>query len=237
MITDTQIITRSLPEFGRLKKEIGLRYYIEGKTLFFACKRGFDVVVSIVVILAVLSWLTPLLAIFIKLSSRGPVFFRQRRVGRFGKSFTCIKFRTMIVNSEADRRQATENDTRITRIGNFLRRSNIDELPQFFNVLAGDMSIVGPRPHMHADCHYFSTLIPQYKFRTLVKPGITGLSQVKGYHGRVISMECIFHRYHWDVYYVRHAGFARDARIVATTLIQRLVYLFTSLHVLRAKQP
>jgi putative colanic acid biosysnthesis UDP-glucose lipid carrier transferase len=227
MITDTQFIARPMPEIAPVRTEINLRQYIKGKRLYFACKRAFDISVSALVILFILSWLTPVLAVLIKISSPGPVFFLQKRVGRFGRSFTCIKFRTMIVNPEADRRQATENDGRITGIGKFLRKSNIDELPQFFNVLLGHMSIVGPRPHMHADCYYFSTLIPRYKFRTLVKPGITGLSQIKGYHGQVISTECIFHRYQYDAYYIRHAGFWYDVRIVFVTAAQRIAFLFS----------
>jgi putative colanic acid biosysnthesis UDP-glucose lipid carrier transferase len=225
MITDTQFVARSIPEIARTRKEISLRHYVEGKRIYFASKRVFDIVLSTLVILLVLSWLTPLLAILIKLSSRGPVFFFQKRVGRFGRSFTCIKFRTMIVNSEADRCSASENDWRITRIGKFLRQSNMDELPQFFNVLLGNMSIVGPRPHMYADCREFSTVVPRYKLRSLVKPGITGLSQVKGYHGQVISMECIYQRYIWDVFYVRNAGLWLDMRIVAITALQRIIFL------------
>jgi putative colanic acid biosysnthesis UDP-glucose lipid carrier transferase len=237
MITDTHFIVKESPEVRKSGNNLAdfptsglsdsLRQYIEGKKLYFACKRAFDISVSALVILVILSWLTPVLAILIKMSTPGPVFFLQKRVGRFGRSFTCIKFRTMIINSEADRRQATENDGRITGIGKFLRKSNIDELPQFFNVLMGQMSIVGPRPHMHADCYYFSTMIPRYKFRTLVKPGITGLSQIKGYHGQVISKECIFHRYQYDAYYVRHAGFWYDVRIVFTTAAQRIAWLFS----------
>jgi len=128
----------------------------------------------------------------------------------------------MILNAEADSCQAGENDDRITGIGKLLRTSNIDELPQFINVLLGHMSIVGPRPHMYADCRRFSAVVQGYKFRSLVKPGITGLSQVKGYHGRVVSTECIFKRYQWDVYYVRNASFWYDIRIIATTLLRRL---------------
>lgn len=227
MITDTQIVLRPKPEIAPSRTAIGLRHYVERKKLYFAAKRAFDLVISALVILLILSWLTPLLSILIKLSSPGPIFFVQKRVGRFGRSFTCIKFRTMIVNSEADKRQATTNDGRITRTGKFLRRSNIDELPQFFNVFAGDMSIVGPRPHMHADCRYFSSIIPQYKFRSLVKPGITGLSQVKGFHGQVISIGCILDRYKWDAYYVRHVGFWYDVRIVFKTALQRFAWLFS----------
>lgn len=229
MISDTQFIPRSRPEVTRLRTEISLRYYIQGKQFYFGCKRLTDIIVSLSVILFILSWLTPLLAILIKASSKGPVFFLQKRVGQFSKSFTCIKLRTMIVNSEADYLQASEHDARITRIGKFLRNSNIDELPQFFNVLMGDMSIVGPRPHMHADCLYFSSIIPGYKFRTLVKPGITGLSQVKGYHGQVTSPECIHRRYQWDVFYIRNAGFGYDMQIMATTAAQRIAYLFSGI--------
>jgi putative colanic acid biosynthesis UDP-glucose lipid carrier transferase len=235
MITDTQFVAQSFPALSRTRKEISPRHYVEGKPVYFACKRVFDIVISALVILLLLSWLIPLLAVLIKSSSGGPVFFLQKRVGRFGRSFTCIKFRTMIVNSEADRRQASENDGRITRIGNFLRKSNIDELPQFFNVLMGDMSIVGPRPHMHADCRRFSTIVPRYKFRSLVKPGITGISQIKGYHGQVVSTECIFQRYQWDVFYVRNAGFWWDMKIVGTTAVQRVAFMISSLFVSRAE--
>ncbi len=226
MITDSQFVTRSVQESFRSRKEISIRQFIEGKRLFFAGKRVMDIVISAMVVLLLLSWLTPLLGMLIKLSSRGPVFFMQKRVGRFGRTFTCIKFRTMIVNDDADSRQATADDRRITRVGRFLRNSNIDELPQFFNVLLGDMSIVGPRPHMHADCRSFSTIIPRYKIRTLVKPGITGLSQVKGFHGQVISYECIFNRYQWDVFYVRNASYKYDCWIMASTAWQRAAFLF-----------
>lgn len=224
MITDTQLIARSITE-PRTRKEISCRHYVEGKRFYFVTKRFFDLVISTLVILVFLSWLTPLLAILIKISSPGPVFFLQKRVGRFGRSFTCFKFRTMIVNSEADQCAAKEHDQRITVIGKFLRKSNIDELPQFFNVLVGHMSIVGPRPHMYADCRHFSAEVPRYKLRTLVKPGITGLSQVKGYHGQVISAECIYQRYIWDVFYVRNAGLGLDFHIMANTAVQRLAFL------------
>ena len=113
----------------------------------------------------------------------------------------------------------------VTSLGRFLRQSNLDELPQFFNVLAGAMSIVGPRPHMHADCNAFAELIPRYKFRNLVKPGITGLAQVKGYHGTIISQECIYKRYEWDVWYIQHAGMWLDIYIIYTTAWQRILFL------------
>jgi putative colanic acid biosynthesis UDP-glucose lipid carrier transferase len=207
------------------RKSIPLRHYIDSKIEYFACKRLFDIAASLLFIVCILSWLLPVLAILIKLGSRGPVFFVQKRVGRGGRSFTCYKFRTMVMNNGAHVQQATENDERVTAIGKFLRKSNIDEFPQFFNVLTGSMSIVGPRPHMHADCRRFSAVVPAYKFRNLVKPGITGLSQVKGYHGSVKGYECIFKRYQWDVFYIRNCHFLLDLRIIVKTALQRMRFL------------
>ena len=128
----------------------------------------------------------------------------------------------MIVNDEADEKQAADDDYRITRVGRFLRRTNIDEFPQFINVLAGNMSIIGPRPHMFSDCTRFSFVIPAYKFRTLMRPGITGLAQVKGYHGPTVDYESIFTRYHWDAEYIRNASFWLDLRIIFLTFFQTL---------------
>lgn len=204
-----------------LRKTVRHRTIIDRKKKFFTGKRIVDIGFSILFIGIVLSWLVPLVALIIWLDSRGPIFFLQKRVGRGGRSFTCIKFRTMIVNPEADTRQATENDDRITRAGRFLRDTNIDEFPQFINVLLGDMSVVGPRPHMHADCTRFGQLIPRYKFRNLVKPGITGLAQVKGYHGHAAGYENIFRRYQWDIYYIQHVGWQMDAAILFQTAFQR----------------
>ena len=126
----------------------------------------------------------------------------------------------MVLNNEANRKQAQENDSRITRIGSFLRKSNLDEFPQFLNVLIGDMSIVGPRPHMHADCNKFSNLIPEYKFRNMVRPGITGLAQVKGFRGPTKDFESMFHRYQFDAFYIRNANLWLDLRIVRQTAVQ-----------------
>jgi putative colanic acid biosynthesis UDP-glucose lipid carrier transferase len=204
------------------RKRLSYRSHIDGKRSFFIVKRTMDILLSVVMVLLVFSWLFPLIALLIKLDSRGPLFFLQKRVGRGGRSFTCYKFRTMIVNEEAHYRQATENDVRITRLGKFLRNTNIDELPQFFNVLLGNMSIVGPRPHMHADCRQFAGLIPHYKLRNLVKPGITGMAQVKGYHGPAQDEGSIGKRYQWDIFYIRHAGPWLDIRIMIRTLAQHL---------------
>lgn len=206
---------------------IALRSYVIEKRNYFLVKRIFDIVLSSLVIVFIISWLFPIIALLIKLNSRGPVFFVQRRVGRWGKSFNCLKFRTMVVNEQANTRQASDNDTRITRVGNFLRKSNLDEFPQFINVLLGQMSVVGPRPHMHADCNKFSSVIANYKFRNMVKPGITGLAQVKGYRGPTRNFESIFHRYQFDAFYIRNANFWLDMRIVRKTAAQTFNGLFS----------
>lgn len=204
-----------------------LRTYLIEKRNYFFFKRLFDIVLSSLIIIFILSWLFPIIALLIKLDSSGPVFFVQRRVGRWGRTFKCLKFRTMVVNDQANVKQATENDKRITRVGNFLRKSNLDEFPQFFNVLLGDMSIVGPRPHMHSDCNTFSSVVQNYKFRNTVKPGITGLAQVKGYRGPTKSFESIFHRYQFDAFYIRNANFWLDMRIVRKTAAQTFKMIFS----------
>jgi len=216
-------------------ERLQLRRYISGRNSYFIVKRGFDIFFSLIVVVLLLSWMIPLLALLIKLDSRGPVFFIQKRVGFLGRSFYCIKLRTMRVNAEANTCQARENDPRVTRFGSFLRKSNLDELPQFFNVLAGHMSIVGPRPHMHEDCRKFSQIVENYKFRNILKPGITGLSQVKGFRGPAENFEKVFKRYQWDAFYVRNAGFWLDMRIIRETVIQTLAYLKPSRSVLEVE--
>lgn len=202
------------------------RSFIDSKKYYFVAKNIFDVVASLSFIILILSWLAPILALLIKLDSKGPVFFRQKRVGRAGKSFYCFKFRTMHINDACHTLQAASDDERITRIGKFLRKSNIDEFPQFINVLLGEMSIVGPRPHMHADCAKFSSLVQGYKFRNMVKPGITGLAQIKGFHGPAMTYDSIFHRFQYDAFYVRNANFLMDVRIIRRTAFERIAYLF-----------
>jgi putative colanic acid biosynthesis UDP-glucose lipid carrier transferase len=202
-----------------------IRSFVASRKKYLFFKRTFDILFSSVVILLVLTWLIPLISLIIKIDSRGPVFFRQKRIGRNGKSFGCIKFRTMISNEEADERPAEANDERITHAGKILRRLNIDELPQFLNVLLGQMSIVGPRPHMMADCIRFSFVIPSYQFRSLMRPGITGWAQVNGFHGPTADYESISLRYYWDAQYVRKANFWLDVRIIWTTFIQMLLNL------------
>ena len=202
------------------------RNYIDNKEIFLFFKRSFDVMLSAVVIMFLLSWIIPLMAIAIKLNSKGPVFFIQRRVGRGLKSFGCIKFRTMIPNDQADKYIACENENRVTTLGKFLRKTSLDELPQFINVFIGDMSIVGPRPHMFADCNRFSEYIQDYKFRNVVRPGITGLAQVKGFRGPAEDSYNIVSRFYYDSVYIQNLGIRTDVSIVLKTIWQVFSLIF-----------
>lgn len=197
-----------------------LSAYLDTQKKYFVFKRIFDILLSLLVILLILSWLIPVIALLIKADSGCSPFFVQKRVGKGGKIFLCYKFRTMIINGLADEKPAEPEDPRITRVGKFLRRSNIDELPQFFNVLTGRMSVIGPRPHMPADCRNFSLFIKEYKLRDLVKPGITGMAQVKGFHGPATDHESIMKRYKYDIFYIRHAGGKTDLKILMETIAQ-----------------
>jgi len=181
-------------------------------------KRLFDLKFSLLIILLVMSWLTPLIALLIKLSSKGPVFFRQKRTGYKNKTFTCLKFRTMVMNREADRVQASENDSRITGIGKFLRKTSLDELPQFFNVLAGQMSVVGPRPHMLYHTKEYSNLIPHYLHRHYFKPGITGLAQIRGYRGETKEINMMKARIEQDIFYIENWSLWLDMKIIFITM-------------------
>lgn len=202
------------------------RNCIDNKEIFLLCKRSFDIIFSAVVIMFLLSWLVPIMAVAIKINSKGPVFFIQRRVGRGLRSFGCIKFRTMIPNNQSDKHIACENDYRVTTLGKFLRKTSLDELPQFINVFIGDMSIVGPRPHMFADCNRFSEYIQDYKFRNVVRPGITGLAQVKGFRGPAEDSYTIVSRFYYDSVYIQNLSFRMDVSIVVHTLWQVLNLIF-----------
>ncbi len=183
-------------------------------------KRCFDVFFSIMVIIFILSWLYPLLAILIKLSSRGPVFFVQKRNGLNNKEFNCFKFRTMYLNDECDEQQAQEGDHRIFRLGKILRRTSLDEFPQFFNVLIGDMSVVGPRPHMVKHNQMYAELIDNYNHRSLVRPGITGLAQVLGYRGETESDLFLMKiRVRMDIFYINNWSFILDLKVVLKTVL------------------
>ena len=181
-------------------------------------KRTVDIILSTIIIVAILSWLIPVLALLIKIDSKGPVFFLQKRNKKGGRVFTCIKFRSMIENDDADNLQASADDDRITKLGRFLRNHYIDELPQFFNVWLGDMSFIGPRPHMISDNNRYEELIEYYDFRHKVKPGITGLSQVMGYVGETKHIQAMKDRVQLDSFYVRHWSIGLDLRICWHTL-------------------
>ena len=181
-------------------------------------KRIFDLLFSFFVILLVLSWLYPLFAIWIKLSSKGPVLFKQLRSGVNNEEFLCYKFRSMAISGDSDSKQATEGDARITKFGAWLRKSSLDELPQFFNVFMGDMSIVGPRPHMLLHTEEYSELINKYMVRQLVKPGITGVAQVRGYRGETKELQDMEGRVRFDVWYIENWSLSLDINIILQTI-------------------
>lgn len=184
-------------------------------------KRTFDIAVASVAMLFSPVILIPV-AIAIRISSPGPVFFRQRRTGYRGIEFTCWKFRTMRVNAEADSSQATADDPRKTRVGDFLRRTSIDELPQLFNVLRGDMSLVGPRPHMVKHTADYSRLIERYMLRHVIKPGITGWAQVTGYRGATSELWQMEGRVEKDVWYIENWSLMLDLKIIVRTVTNAL---------------
>lgn len=185
----------------------------------FLLKRIFDIVFSIIVLIGICSWLFPIIAIFIKITSKGPVFFIQRRYGFHEEVFNCFKFRTMIVNEESATKTTADNDLRITKIGKFLRKTSLDEMPQFLNVLRGEMSIVGPRPHMLAVDNYYKPKIGRYSLRSMVNPGITGLAQVNGLRGDSGNVEVeMKKRVLADAFYVRNWSFVLDLVIILKTI-------------------
>ena len=178
-----------------------------------------DKIFSLMVIVFLLSWLIPLISLIIMIDSRGPIFFIQKRNGLNGKVFNCYKFRTMRETKENSIKATVRNDDRVTKIGKFLRKTSLDEIPQFFNVFFGDMSIVGPRPHMVTQDHFYKEIIQKYNLRHYVKPGITGLSQVKGYRGAIDCNEDMENRIRTDIYYVRNWSILLDIQIIYLTVV------------------
>lgn len=184
-------------------------------------KRIFDIIFSLIAIVALLPlWLV--VGVWIAVSSPGGVFFRQRRTGYRGREFDLLKFRSMYVNKNADSEQATKGDPRITRVGQILRKSSLDELPQLLNVLKGDMSIIGPRPHMLAHTEYYSRLIPDYMRRHEMRPGLTGYAQILGYRGATPRLEDMERRVRADIEYVDRFSLWLDLKIFAVTLWKML---------------
>ena len=183
-----------------------------------AVKRGFDIIFSLFVIVFIFTWLFPILALVILLESPGPIFFKQQRTGLDKKSFDCYKFRSMKVNNNSDSVQATRDDDRITKVGAFIRKTSIDELPQFFNVLKGEMSVIGPRPHMLKHTEEYSKVVEKFMARHFVKPGITGLAQAKGYRGETKKVSQMKNRVKLDRFYVDNWSFWLDVKILFLTV-------------------
>ncbi|MFZ4456776.1 MAG: undecaprenyl-phosphate glucose phosphotransferase [Bacteroidales bacterium] len=182
-------------------------------------KRTFDIGFSLFVLVFLFPFLFVLTSIAISLSSPGPIFFRQKRTGLKGEDFECLKFRTMRVNKDSDKLQAVKDDPRKTKVGDFLRKTNIDEIPQFVNVLKGDMSIVGPRPHMLKHTEDYSRLIDTYMIRHFVKPGVTGWAQVNGYRGETKELHQMEKRVEKDVWYIENWSFWLDIKIIVMTVV------------------
>lgn len=182
-------------------------------------KRTFDFIISGLVIVFVLSWLIPLIGLLIKLESKGPIFFRQERSGRDNASFVCLKFRSMKVNDQSDLVQASKDDMRITKLGAFLRKTSIDELPQFINVFKGEMSIVGPRPHMLRHTKEYNEQVDHYMVRLYLKPGVTGWAQANGYRGEIIDINLMKRRVEHDIWYMENWSLLLDIKILWLTFV------------------
>jgi len=185
----------------------------------FYIKRIFDIFFSLFICLFVLSWLWPILWVFVKFESKGPLLFKQGREGIKGKEFICYKFRSMTLNKDADKVHATKNDARVTKTGAFLRKTSMDELPQFINVLFGDMSVVGPRPHLESLSLEYQKDVDDYLKRHIVKPGITGLAQVSGYRGEIKQAADIQNRVRLDIFYIENWSFFLDIKIIIKTVL------------------
>jgi len=219
-ITERKPVAKRIKVKGRYLRKFPVAIFNESQQML---KRSFDIGLSLGLMLFVFSWLFPLIAIFIKINSPGPVFFQQLRHGKNNVPFFCYKFRTMYINDQADTKQATKNDPRITWIGKFLRQSSLDELPQFFNVIRGEMSIVGPRPHAIPMNYKFSSEIDNFMFRHTVKPGITGLAQAKGFRGETKDFYDIYSRCKLDIFYVNNWSPMLDLKIIIWTVFSLLL--------------
>lgn len=216
---EKQILSRNFTfEYYNYIPVISLRNILLDDTLNKVIKRGFDILFSVVVILGLLSWLSLILAIFIKWESKGPLFFIQKRNGLNYKEFNCYKFRSMELNDEADLNQVSKNDIRVTTVGQFIRKTSIDELPQFLNVLFGDMSVVGPRPHMVSHTEMYALKVDKFMVRHFIKPGITGLAQTKGFRGEVETDKDIINRVKFDIFYLENWSILLDIKIIFNTI-------------------
>ena len=181
-------------------------------------KRAFDILFSGTILVFFLSWMYPLFALIIKLQSRGPVIYKQLREGKDGVHFMCLKFRSMHLNDESDNSWTKVNDPRVTKFGVFLRRTSLDEFPQFLNVFLGNMSIVGPRPHPIQLNDLYRDRVENFSLRHRAKPGVTGLSQMKGYRGSIIHYHQISARVKLDRFYIQNWSFLFDLKIILLTI-------------------
>ena len=185
-------------------------------------KRLFDIVFALFFFLTIAIWLFPIIALMLIIDSGIPIFFKQKRHGMDNQEFDCYKFRSMVQNNFSDSKITIKNDPRVTRFGRILRKTSLDELPQFWNVLKGDMSIVGPRPHMVNQNNHYNQIISKYNFRHYVKPGITGLAQVEGFRGEIKEDKDMENRIQADLYYIRNWSFGLDLRIIYRTVANML---------------
>ncbi|MEO8237307.1 MAG: exopolysaccharide biosynthesis polyprenyl glycosylphosphotransferase [Flavobacterium sp.] len=197
---------------------IALRNIRLDENLYKTLKRAFDIVFSIIIIVGILSWVLPILGILIKLESKGPILLKQKRNGLNNKEFNCYKFRSMEINNETCLNQVSKNDPRVTKIGKIIRKTSIDELPQFYNVLIGDMSVVGPRPHMVSYNQEYVLRVDKFMVRHFIKPGITGLAQTKGFRGEIESDYDIINRVKYDIFYIENWSVLLDVKIILTTI-------------------
>jgi putative colanic acid biosysnthesis UDP-glucose lipid carrier transferase len=234
-LADSHLVRLKLvPDFkGLIKRRVEIDFYdntpvmtlrhepLENYSVRLA-KRIFDIVFSSIVIIIGSVTILPVVALLIKLSSKGPVFFIQKRTGLNKKTFPCFKFRTMVVNEQSDEKQAQSNDSRITGLGNILRKTSIDELPQFLNVLLGHMSVVGPRPHMLKHTDEYSKIIDDFMVRHFAKPGITGWAQVNGLRGNTSENELMRKRVEYDVWYIENYTFITDIKIIFLTVLSMI---------------
>ena len=229
---DKDIILKLIPDGNELySKNQSIEYYDDSLMVLnvnklpfdftenFYLKRFFDIFFSIFVCLFILSWLIPILWIIVKLESEGPLVFKQGREGLNGKEFTCYKFRSMRMNKQSNKIHAIKNDARVTKVGVFLRKTSMDELPQFLNVLLGDMSVVGPRPHLETLSLEYQKDVDNYLKRHIVKPGITGLAQVGGYRGEIKKKSDIKNRVRLDIFYIENWSFFLDIKIIIQTVL------------------
>ena len=221
--SEKQILSRSNKfEYYDYIPVISLRNILQDETLNKIIKRVFDIVFSSLIIVGILSWLTPILAIIIKWDSKGPLFFVQKRNGLNYKEFNCYKFRSMEFNDQYGLDLALKNHFQITKVGKFIRKTSIDELPQFFNVLLGEMSVVGPRPHPISHNDRYSLMADKFMVRHFVKPGITGLAQTKGFRGEVEADEDIINRVKYDIFYMENWSILLDIKIIFNNIFNTL---------------